>query len=434
MRGVLSRATAAASTLTGKRFGLLAASSLVATSAIVAAAATTGSGGIGPLAALIGRSLAADSAPAESPAPEPAAGPGGATPAAPAPHRAPRPSAPAPQPAAVPARSPAPAPQETEKSSEPPAPAPEPGPAGHVFVVSMVSPGYEAAFGPSSEMPYLSGDLRAKGELLPNYSLLDEGSLPNEIAAVSGQRPGPKTRQGCPSFDECVFPVETTTIADQLTVGGLGWRAYMEGMAGEGGTPENCVHPDAGEPYPAAEGGYTATRNPFAYFHSLLDLGDCSLNDVPLTELAGDLRKADSTPALTYVAPTLCDAGAVEECPEGTPGRGAAAADAFLAEWAPKILSSPAYRKDGMLIVVFDRLDPTPPVEGTPAPAEASKKVGALLVSPLVSPGSSDPSEYGPYSLLRSIEDALGLSHLGAAGGAKVRSFTASLGEGGGGD
>ena len=57
--GPLRRAMAAAATLTGKRFGLLVASSLVATSAIVAAAMTS-SHGSGPLAALLGRSLAAD--------------------------------------------------------------------------------------------------------------------------------------------------------------------------------------------------------------------------------------------------------------------------------------------------------------------------------------------------------------------------------------
>jgi hypothetical protein len=424
----ISRARAAAATLTGKRFGLLVASSLVATSAIVATAVSNPTG-LGPLAALVGHSLAAGSAPAPAsapPAPE-AAGGGPAPAASPPPH--PAAAAPQPSPSPTPAVPPA---EETEKSSESPAPAPTPeeGPVGHIFVVSLVSPGYQAAFGPSSQMPYLSGELRPQGELLSNYSLLDEGSLPNELAAVSGQSPDAKTRQGCPSFDECVFPVETTTIADQLTIDRRSWGAYMGGMVDETGKPGNCVHPAAGEPYPPAEGGYTAVRNPFVYFHSLLDLGDCGLNDVPITGLTSALGKPDSTPDLTYVSPALCEAGAVGECPEGKQG-GAAAADAFLAEWAPRILSSRAFKKDGLLIVTFDQLDPPAPVEGT-EPTAPSLKVGALLVSRFLSPGSTDAGPYDPYSLLRSTEDAFGLSHLGGAGGARVRSFTTALAEGAG--
>ena len=432
-RGWLDRAIAAAGTLTGKRFGLLVASSVVATSAIVAAAMSNPTTDLGPLAGLLGRSLASDSTPVEaSPTPgsEPDPGPsspsGGGSSASPAP---------APPPAAAPSAAPAPVPEEPEKAPEEPAPAPlpEPGPVKHVFVVSLISPGYEAAFGAGSQMPYLSATLRPQGELLSGYSLLDgDDTLPNSLAAVSGQRPSADSKLDCPSFDDCVFPVETTTIADQLTIGRLTWHAYAEGMTDPAtGEPGNCAYPGAGEPYPPAEGGYTATRNPFVYFHSLLDLGDCATDDMPLTELDADLRKADSTPNLSYVSPTLCNAGSTEECPEGKVG-GPAAADAFLAEWAPKILASPAYKADGLLIVLFDRIDPAGAGEAVPAaaPESPSKKVGALLVSRFLAPGSTDPKPYDPYSVLRSTEDAFGLAHLGAAGGAKVGSFTAALGEG----
>ena len=76
LQAQLARATAAAATLTGKRFGLLVASSLVATSAIVASA-LTGTGESGALAALLANRPAATapSAPAEAAAesPEPSA-------------------------------------------------------------------------------------------------------------------------------------------------------------------------------------------------------------------------------------------------------------------------------------------------------------------------------------------------------------------------
>ncbi len=57
------------------------------------------------------------------------------------------------------------------------------------------------------------------------------------------------------------------------------------------GKPSNCVYPNPGEGSgPAQPGGYAASQNPFVYFHSLLDLGDCSANDVPLEQLSKDLR------------------------------------------------------------------------------------------------------------------------------------------------
>jgi hypothetical protein len=427
------KATAAAASLTGKRFGLLVASSLVATSAIVAAALTSPSG-VSPLAALVGQSLAADNTPAESaPAVEstaPATGPapsagsagksagsaGSEAPPLPAPAPAPEPSGPT----AAPEKSTAP--------TAPSEPAPEAGLIKHVFVVSLTSPGYEAAFGTTSQMPYLNTELRPQGELLSGYSLLDGDSLPNGIAAVSGQRPDAQTKLDCPKFDECVLPVETATVADQLTVARFTWKAYLEGMTDPAtGKPGSCVYPGAAEPYPPAAGGYTATRNPFVFFHSLLDLGDCAANDLPLTALDAALHKPDSTPGVSYVTPGLCNSGSTAECPEGQVG-GPAAADAFLAAWVPKILTSPTYKKDGLLIVTFDQLDPTVEAAGS----ASAPRVGALLLSRVLSPGATDPKPYNPYSLLRSTEDLFGLPHLGEADGKKVKPFasTALLEEG----
>ena len=87
IRARYRRAIAAAASLTGKRFGLLVASSLVATSAIVAAALTNPTG-VSPLAALVGQTLAADQTPtATEPAPIASPRP---QPARPGPRRGPR--------------------------------------------------------------------------------------------------------------------------------------------------------------------------------------------------------------------------------------------------------------------------------------------------------------------------------------------------------
>jgi hypothetical protein len=420
LRRWLHDATATAADFTGKRFGLLVASSLVATSAIVASA-LTGTGNSGALAALLG------SRPVE---PTAAVSP---TPSSPPPRR----EASGPSPSPAPAQSiaplvsegPAPAPSSPPPSppSEPAAPAPAPPEAGrvkHVFVISLASPGYEAAFGSASAMPYLSGTLRPQGDLLSGYSLLDDATLPNQIAAIGGQAPEPKTKEECPTYD-CIYPVETLTLADQLTAGRFEWHGYMEGMVDAEGKPADCVYPESGVPDEPPLGGYAPQANPFIYFHSLLDLGDCALNDVPLTELSGDLGKIDSTPDYSLISPDLCNAGVPGQCPAGAPD-GAAAADAFLSEWVPKILASPAYKKDGLLIVAFDRLDPPDPAASA-APSGEAPKVGALLLSRFAAPGATDPAPYDPYSLLRSVEDLFGLEHLGLAAGAKAKSFAPEL-------
>ena len=441
MKAAIRAAIDAASSLTGKRFGLLVASSVVATSAIVASA-MTGAGSSGALAALLGRSLASDNAPvaaapvadlssvAGPPAPQGNSGSSaGGAPASPAP--APPPSEPAPP-----------------KEPVPPPPA-EAGPIKHVFVISLAGPGYEQSLGEQSQMLYLSATLRPKGELLSNYTLLGETGLPNQIAALSGQPPNTATSAGCSTYAEfssttktdsngvvhgagCVYSVETLTLADQLSSSRLTWRAYVEGMVDESGAPANCVHPGTGESETVTPGGYTARQNPFVYFHSLLDLGDCSADDLPIDKLTADLRKADKTPSYSFIAPTPCDSGATGQCAPGA-AEGPASADAFLASWAPNILASPAYKAGGLLIVNFAAANPPSTEPGAPPPADPLR-TGALLVSPFLTPGSTDTVPYDPFSLLRSTEDLFGLSPLGLAAGAKTKSFAPSLLKENGGD
>ena len=446
LRTRLRAAIAAAATLTGKRFGLLVASSVVATSAIVAAAATN-QPEASPLASLIGHSLAADRTPVPTPTPlEPTAEaePEGA-PAEPVAHESspePEPFIPeeaTPEPVIVPEET-APevtpeaeeeAPEETE--APPPAAKPEAGRIKHVFIVSLVSSGYQAAFGvgTASQMPYLNGTLRPKGLLLTNYSVLTEAITPNGIATIGGQPPNEETEAECPKFEgECLYSAETSTISTQLEIAGFTWRAYMEGMVSPTtGEPDNCVYPAGEEEEKVEVGGYSARLNPFTHFHSLLDIGPCSAGDVPITELKKDLKNEKKTPDYTYISPDLCSAGVAGQCPEGTPA-GAAAADAWLAETVPLILESPAYKKDGLLIVTFGGVNPPAvPAEGETAPPPPANplKTGAVLVSKFITKGSTDAAHYDPYSLLRTSEELFGLKLLAEAAGPKVKTPAPAL-------
>lgn len=434
LAGLIQKALAAAASLSGKRFSLLVASSLVATSGIVAVGAGS-SEGLNPMAAAAVKALMEEEAATLASAPTPAAPEPAATPSSPEGASGAGAVPSGPLPASVPA-------PEAEPAQEPEAPLPEPepepeeteaGPIQHVFLVSLASPGYEAAFGASAQMPYLSGDLRPQGVLLSSYSLLDTAPLPNGIATVSGQPPSAATKAACPKYEECVQEVETLTVADQFVGAKLRWHGYFEGMLDEEGKPDSCVHPEPEAAVAANEEGYSPLLNPFVFFHSLLDLGDCDENDVPFTELANDLRKPETTANLSYVSPSLCNAGFPGECPEGAP-EGAAAADAFLAKVVPEILKSPAYKQDGLLIVTFGAAAPAPPADPAAPPPTEPLRTGALLVSPLLAPGATDGAAYNPYSVLRSIEDLFNLSPLGNAGGKRVRSFASAFVASNGGD
>ena len=426
LTAAIQKATAAAASLTGKRFSMLVASSLVATTGVVAVGLSSSSG-MSPMEAAAAKALLAEEsavvAAAPAPAPEASFSPEPETSSS-APESSPESFS-----SSAPEAEVAPEPEPETPAAPPTEPeAPAPGPVQHVFVVSVASPGYDAAFGAASQMPYLSGTLRPQGVLLTNYSLLDTAPLPNGIAMVGGEPPTAATKSGCPTYEACLQDVETLTLSDQLVGARLAWHGYFEAMTDADGKADNCVHPEPEAADVPTAGGYSSLLNPFVFFHSLLDLGDCDENDVPLDGLAKDLKKADSTANFSYISPNLCNAGFREKCPEGAPS-GAAAADAFLAKIVPEILASPAYKKDGLLIVTFGAADPDPA-----APPSDPKKVGALLVSSLLAPGGTDAAQYTPYSVLRSIDELFGLEPLASAGGTKVRSFASSFTAGNGGD
>lgn len=429
--------------VTTSRFRLIMASSSVATAVIIGS--TLASGGDSGLASQLRAALAAlgGNTPAASATATPAAA---APAAAPAKRSAPTVTAPT-----IPETSPSPLPPATKT---PKTATPKAGRVKHVFVITLNSPGYDNAFGSQSQMPYLSNTLRPQGQLLSNYSLLTDTGLPNYIAMIGGQSPNALTTGDCANYSEfpnsaqpdnsgsvsgngCIYPAQAINLADQLFSARFTWGAYMEDMGkpepvAQGQTPpanppQTCVHPTASAPDSTqsvrkadpstsyAGSGYAARHNPFIYFHSLLDLGSCQERDVPLDRLDGAL--ASDTPNLTFISPNLCNTGEPTQCDDSVEDPGPAQADKFLSTWAPKILASPAYQRDGVLIVTFGEANPA--VNGAP--------VGTLLISKFLTPGSTNAGAYNPYSTFRTVEDLFGLQHLAAATRAGTTSFASDL-------
>jgi phosphatidylinositol-3-phosphatase len=226
----------------------------------------------------------------------------------------------------------------------------------HVFVVMLTGHGYEAAFGQNSPATYLSKTLTTHGELIPNYYGIAHGELANEIALISGQGPTKQTASNCPNYgdvtpgmqgdqgqatgDGCVYPTDVKTLADQLFTTGNTWKAYVEG-AGTAG----CDHTTT---------NYTPWRNPFIYFHSLVDNPAlCNANVADLSQLQTDLQQVGETPGLSYIVPNNCHNGSDTPCAPDQPA-GLAAADAWLQTAIPMIEDSPGYKQGGMIAITFD--------------------------------------------------------------------------------
>jgi hypothetical protein len=325
-------------------------------------------------------------------------------------------------------------------------------PIRHVFTIVLENKNFSETFGPNSPAPYLSTYLTSQGAFLTNYYGIGHNSLDNYIALVSGQAPNAATQSDCEIYQDfqpspaqvdingqvigqgCVFPPETQSIADQLAAHQLTWRGYMEDM------PAPCTHPalNTKDPTQTAQPGdqYAARHNPFVYFHSIID-GPACANDVPLTQLPVDLQRYETTPNYVFITPNLCHDGHDSPCADLEPG-GLVSVDAFLKQWVPQILNSTAYKRDGMLLILFDEAEfggtntdasaccneipgPNSPLPGIIGPGGGL--VGAVVLSRYVRPGTITTTPYNHYSILRTVEDLFALDHLGYAALGTLDSF-----------
>jgi len=349
----------------------------------------------------------------------------------------------------------------------------------HVFVIVLENEGYDATFGANSKAPYLAQTLPAQGVLLTQYFGTGHVSLDNYVSMISGQSATPQTRSDCQVYADftltgmtpdgqaigsgCVYPASVRTLADQLSAKGKTWRGYMQDM---GNDPSReaaaCGHPALNAvdltqkpeaPSSAVPQGdqYAARHNPFVYFHSIIDSPACAANVVNFSQLAQDLQSETSTANFSFITPNLCNDGHDAVCVTGQVG-GLTAANAFLEQVVPLIVNSPAYQKDGLLVIAFDEgglsVAPNPAGGYTisapgqtccsqqPGPNLGSfpqtsalgpytlsyqsfggDRVGAVLLSPFLKPGTVSNTPFNHYSLLKSLEDIFGTDeYLGYAG------------------
>jgi phosphatidylinositol-3-phosphatase len=141
-----------------------------------------------------------------------------------------------------------------------------------------------------------------------------------------------------------------------------------------------------------------------------------------------------------------CDGHDWPKCQNGEPGR-LPRVDQFLKQWIPQITDSPAYQANGLIIITFDESgsdenasaccgevdglgfdDPSHPNLNEPGLyGPGGGRVGAVLLSKYIRPGTVSNHPYNHYSMLRSVEDLFGLSHIGDAKMPQVHAFGADV-------
>jgi hypothetical protein len=334
----------------------------------------------------------------------------------------------------------------------------------HVWVIVLENQGYESTFGEPAADPYLASTLPSQGALLEDYYATGHESNDNYISLVSGQPPNAENQADCPIFSDfvggtmlasgvesgtgCEYPSEVQNIGTQLSARKFKWKAYQEDM---GNDPNReaaaCGHPALNSPDETqkaeAGDGYATRHDPFVYFHSVIDdVEYCDNHVVALgsptgamppaalkreTGLATDLSALAKTPRFSFITPNLCNDGHDFPCMNQPNGPSALAdIDAFLETWVPKITASRAYRENGLIEILFDEASNSEteaccgeePGPGSPSPGVTGPgggRVGAVLLSPFITPGTVSTTPYNHYSSLASWETTFGVSRLADA-------------------
>jgi hypothetical protein len=250
-----------------------------------------------------------------------------------------------------------------------------------VVVVVMENKDFSEVIG-SPDAPYVTG-LARRYALATGYYGVTHPSLPNYLALISGSTFGITT-----DCTDC--NVSAPNLVDELERRRISWRAYMGGM------PSSCFGG-------ASAGLYEKKHNPFMYFESIYEDPLRCAKVVPLTALDGALR-AGRLPRFVWITPDACDPTHDCDTPVG---------DRFLARLVPRLLRSLGPR--GVLFLTWDEGRTDAGCCGKPG----GGRIPTIVAGPAARPRARSGRPFDHYSLLRTIEDGLGLRRLGASAGAR---------------
>jgi hypothetical protein len=264
----------------------------------------------------------------------------------------------------------------------------------HVFIIAMENQSAKDIYG-SSKAPYINGVLLAQYASASNFAD-DLPSLPSEPHYI-------RLEAGTNMFADHTFTGDSSPSASNSTAstdhlatqirnagGGLDWTAYVEGTDL---TAQPCPISNADV--------YVPRHDPFLFFQDVSGSppdktnATCAAHHRSIDALAGDLGSG-SVASYVFVVPDLChDMHGASSCPAGDPVN---LGDTWLSSFLPPLIDF-VNASGGVIFVVWD--------EGS--------KLPFLAIGPDVKRGYSSPAAIDHASVLKTVEEILGLPVLPAA-------------------
>jgi acid phosphatase len=258
----------------------------------------------------------------------------------------------------------------------------------HVMIVMMENKSFSEVIG-QADQPYTNNLANTYGLATQSYAF-GHPSLPNYLDIVSGSNQG-VTDDGPPSSHK--FP-STQTLADQLVAAGFSAKAYAENLPPD---PTNSL------------GEYAVRHVPWEYFPS------ARISVANASSIVGDLNAANA-PDFVWYTPNL-----INDEHDGSVQQG----EAFLSKLIPEVQSTSWYRSGGRIIVEWDESD----ADNSGVNGSGGGHVATIVVSSSLRASPKRVSTpVNSAGILRSLEDAFGLAHLGAARDAANGNIDALLG------
>ena len=253
----------------------------------------------------------------------------------------------------------------------------------HVFLFYFENEDFHQIVGNTKQAPYLNS-------LLPHASLLgqfyaeEHPSDGNYLAIAGGSTFGVPLDD--PAEENPLYTINASNISSEIDGAHETWKTYLQSAAGP---CDDTVH-----------GYYWDDDQPMMYFADVRERAAyCAAHVVPLASLPTDLRKTSTTPNFAWVSPDDCSD--MEGC-------GIRAGDDFLRAELGLIMRSPGWtRQRSLAIITFDE-------DAQDYQHPAQRVATIVLGSRGVRQGYVSPVRYTHYSLLRTIEAALGLGTLTA--------------------
>jgi hypothetical protein len=267
----------------------------------------------------------------------------------------------------------------------------------------------------ASNAPYLMGTVRPRSAWLSNYYAATHWSQANYVALTSGQF----TR--CEQQDygvRCHQNVDN--LFHQIDLTGQTWTTWLEGGTARCDTGSGSTCPPQG---PCPLTGFYTTGNPAILYDDVEGANgvwsatdksaECLADDIYASaatdanpmKLFGRALRDGTAPNFNLVLPNGCEDGEANCKPVNNR---LTQFDNFLKREVPKILASPSFGSNGVLVITYD--------EDERAGGLAKKNgfgsgghVVCAIISPLAKRGEFATKAYA-YSLLRTMEDGLRVS------------------------